>query len=136
AGDAAGWVLARALDAAALDARRAVARPVEGTVLTVLADAASAAGRSAGAGEGAEEVAVAARDAAADSLRRTTAVLPELADAGVVDAGGLGAVLLLDALASVVGAPETTVGGGPLGPVGALDGAAHDQDVGVKVRGV
>jgi dihydroxyacetone kinase-like predicted kinase len=44
----------------------------------------------------------AAVDAAALAVRATTAQLPELARAGVVDSGGLGVYLLLDALAGLV----------------------------------
>ena len=44
----------------------------------------------------------AAVDAAALAVRETTAQLPELARAGVVDSGGLGVYLLLDALAGLV----------------------------------
>ncbi|HEY7280129.1 MAG TPA: DAK2 domain-containing protein [Actinomycetota bacterium] len=129
-GTSARRTLARALGSAASEARRAVARPVEGTVLTVLADAASAAGRAADGA--ASDVASAARDAAAESLRRTTAAVPELAAAGVVDAGGLGALLLLDALASVANGSEMTVEVGRAGPVGSAGAASSDQDVGFK----
>ena len=44
----------------------------------------------------------AADAAAAGALRATTGQLPELARAGVVDAGGLGVCLVLDALAGLV----------------------------------
>ncbi len=47
--------------------------------------------------------ATAAADAAATALRATTAQLPELGRAGVVDAGGMGVYLLLDALAALLG---------------------------------
>ncbi|HXJ62185.1 MAG TPA: DAK2 domain-containing protein, partial [Actinomycetota bacterium] len=127
AGLATGTPLDDALASASLEARRAVARPLEGTVLTVLADAAAAA-----AGAPPARVATAARDAAAASLERTTALRPELAEAGVVDAGGLGALLLLDALASVAAGGQTTVAVGAGGPVGRADLADVEQDVGFK----
>ena len=77
----------------------AVADPVEGTILTVA--------RAAAAGLPMEpttfaEFVCAAVDAADAALRETTAQLPALAAAGVVDAGGRGLVLLLDALAGAV----------------------------------
>jgi uncharacterized protein len=122
--------LAGALRAAAAEARRAVARPVEGTVLTVLTDAAAAATASAGDGGPVPDVATAALAAAQASLERTTAALPELAEAGVVDAGGLGAVLLLDALASVANGVEMAVGVRDAGPVGRSDSADADQEMG------
>jgi DAK2 domain fusion protein YloV len=125
-----GAALAGAYREAAGEARRAVARPVEGTVLTVLGDGAAAAEASAARGGDVATVAASARDAAAESLARTTDALPELAEAGVVDAGGLGALLLLDAMASVTGGVETTVAVGPAGPVGFAD--RDEQDVGFK----
>lgn len=77
------------LAAAATAAYAAVAHPVEGTILTV---ARAADGRSI------KEAA----DAAAEALARTPEQLPALAAAGVVDAGGRGLVLLLDALAEAL----------------------------------
>jgi len=77
----------------------AVLRPVEGTILTVARDAAKAAdGARAGT---LVEVLEAAASAAATSLEQTPKLLPVLADAGVVDAGGAGYVLLVDALLHV-----------------------------------
>jgi dihydroxyacetone kinase-like predicted kinase len=84
------------LQAAASGARRAVQDPVEGTVLTVADAAAQARGPSV------VEVLEAAREAAAEALARTPEQLPVLAEAGVVDAGGAGYVLLLDAALAVV----------------------------------
>lgn len=96
-----GQVLADALRRASTLATAAVSRPQEGTVLTVLAAAATAA--SGVASGQLDEVATAAGDAAATALEATTAQLPELARAGVVDAGGLGLLVLLDALTTAVG---------------------------------
>jgi uncharacterized protein len=109
--------MAEALESAAVQARRAVARPADGTMLTVLSDAARAGERSAGEGGNVERVLAAAVEQARASLGRTTAQLPELRRAGVVDAGAKGVVLLLDALlAGVTGrAIEEPVG--ELGPV-------------------
>jgi uncharacterized protein len=96
-------VLADALAHASDLARRAVVRPVEGTILTVAAAAAE--GATAGAGEdGATLVDTLERAhlVAADALARTPDMLPVLAQAGVVDAGGTGFLLLLDACWAVV----------------------------------
>ena len=79
-------------------ARRAVVRPVEGTILTV----ASAAAVGAANGSGLVGVVESARDEAADTLARTPEMLPVLAQAGVVDAGGAGFLLLLDAFLLVL----------------------------------
>ena len=84
-------------------------REVPGTIVSVLAAAASAAERTAAEGLG---VAItAATDAAADALDKTTEQLDVLADAGVVDAGGRGLLVLLDALRS------TITGQAPVRPV-------------------
>jgi uncharacterized protein len=77
----------------------AVMHPVEGTILTVARDAAAAAD---GARHGSlVEVLDAASSAAATSLEHTPKLLPVLREAGVVDAGGAGYVLLVDALLHV-----------------------------------
>ena len=94
--------LAAGLEAAAAGARNAVADPIEGTILTVADDAARAA-RSAAAESGSLAAVAQAADAEGRrSLSRTPSLLPALARAGVVDAGGLGYVLLLDALSQAV----------------------------------
>jgi uncharacterized protein len=95
-----GRALAEALGVASASARHAVAKPVEGTVLTVASAAAGAASR-AGSDELAAVVQAAARGAA-EALTHTPEQLPVLAAAGVVDAGGRGLVVLLDALVEVV----------------------------------
>ena len=89
---------------AAVAARRAVARPVAGTILTVADDAAGAAEEAAGRQPG-DALAVAAGRAAGRprSLARTPEQLDVLASAGVVDAGGQAYVLLLDVLVEVLG---------------------------------
>jgi DAK2 domain fusion protein YloV len=92
---------AAALAAASSAAYDAVMRPVEGTILTVVREASEAALDA--AGEAGDLVAVldAARTRGADALQRTPEMLPVLKDAGVVDAGGTGFLLLLDVLLHV-----------------------------------
>jgi DAK2 domain fusion protein YloV len=87
--------LRRASDAA----YQAVMRPVEGTILTVVREAAEAAE----AADGADLVGVldAANVAARAAVERTPELLPVLREAGVVDAGGTGFCLLLDAFLEV-----------------------------------
>ena len=116
AGGCDGPTLARALRAASDASYQAVMRPVEGTILTVVRESAEAA-EAAADGAGARLLAVvdAAREAGAASLERTPDLLPVLAEAGVVDAGAAGYLLLLDALAHVVDGrpvPEPRVGEG------------------------
>ncbi|WP_295624629.1 DAK2 domain-containing protein [uncultured Corynebacterium sp.] len=86
----------KALDTAVRHVDRAIADPVEGTILTVLRQAAVAAGRH----DPSDLVGIvaAASAAARKALDRTPSQLPALREAGVVDAGGAGLVLLLDAL--------------------------------------
>ncbi len=91
-------ILAEAMSAAADAAYRAVGTPVEGTILSVARAAADAAGRFAaqGGARTAQVFAVAA-EAAREALARTPEQLAILRDAGVVDAGGRGLSVILDA---------------------------------------
>ncbi|GAA3679396.1 hypothetical protein GCM10022224_049530 [Nonomuraea antimicrobica] len=84
---------------AAVLAREAVARPVEGTVLSVLESAARAVQ---GVDADLPEVARQAAGEARAALRRTPAQLEVLARSGVVDAGGAGAAIVLETLATVI----------------------------------
>ena len=118
-------------------ARRAVVRPVEGTILTVASAAAI------GAAKGSDLVGVveSARSEAAAALARTPEMLPVLAQAGVVDAGGSGYLLLLDAFLLVldgrplpepsgVDAPDLTALDGALSSGSGHDGAEGEHAVG------
>ncbi|MBI3689104.1 MAG: DAK2 domain-containing protein [Actinobacteria bacterium] len=80
----------------------AVAAPVEGTILSVARAAADAAGGLAAGGAGLAAVVEGAATEAARALARTPSQLEVLARAGVVDAGGRGLLVVLDALAAVV----------------------------------
>ena len=82
--------LAAALTAGTETAYSAVARPVEGTILTVAREAASAATVAAERGEPLETVLAIATDAARQAVERTPEQLDVLREAGVVDAGGQG----------------------------------------------
>jgi uncharacterized protein len=93
--------IAEALRQASDAAYTAVMRPVEGTILTVVRESATAAGAAAANGDGLVGVLEAATAAAEDSLARTPELLPVLKEAGVVDAGAAGYVLLLDVLMNV-----------------------------------
>jgi uncharacterized protein len=94
--------LGQALATADQLAREAVMRPVEGTILTVARGAAEGARAAADAGKSLVDVVEAARASAAEALARTPSLLPVLEQAGVVDAGGTGYLLLFDALLTVV----------------------------------
>ncbi|HEX3541448.1 MAG TPA: DAK2 domain-containing protein [Acidimicrobiales bacterium] len=95
AGGGDGRTVADALARAAAGAYQAVMRPVEGTILSVVKAASLAADACPAASL--VEVLDAARSAAATALARTPEQLPVLKAAGVVDAGGAGFLLLLDA---------------------------------------
>jgi len=88
-------LLAEALDHADVLARQAVVRPIEGTILSV---ARAAAVGARGATGSLEALVRAARGAAAAALAYTPEQLPVLKQAGVVDSGGSGLLLLMDAL--------------------------------------
>ncbi|OBF04443.1 dihydroxyacetone kinase [Mycobacterium sp. ACS4054] len=84
---------------------------IPGTIVSVLRAAADAVGECAQAGDGLTPALMAAGDAAVVALEKTPEQLDVLADAGAVDAGGRGLLVLLDALrATVTGqAPARTV---------------------------
>ena len=108
--------VAEALSAASTSAYQAVVKPIEGTILTVVREASDAARQAAADGVGLAGVLRAARDAGRSALDRTPEMLPVLKDAGVVDAGGAGFLLLLDAALNVVDGepiptPEDSIGG-------------------------
>jgi DAK2 domain fusion protein YloV len=88
---------------AARAAYAAVSEPVEGTILSVVAAAAEAAESAfVSGGNDLGPVVQAAAAGAREALRRTPEQLDVLARAGVVDAGGCGLVVVLDALERVV----------------------------------
>jgi DAK2 domain fusion protein YloV len=139
-----GHAFAAALRAASDGAYQAVMKPVEGTILTVVRLSAAAAATAADAGGSLVEVVRATRDAGRVALADTPEQLPALKDAGVVDAGGAGFLLLLDAAVHVIDGeplpePEADDGtGGAVAaafdavvhrPAGALVGGASDLDV-------
>ena len=74
----------------------AVLTPVEGTILTVIRDAAEAAEAAAGRQPHVEAVLADVIAAAASSVQRTPTLLPVLEDAGVVDSGGQGLYRILE----------------------------------------
>ena len=110
-----GRTLARALRRASDLARASVTRPVEGTILSVATEAAAAAEQvSTDPDAGLYDVVAAALGAAREALDATTAQLPALTRAGVVDAGAAGYVLVLESLVHVIsGAGAPGHGGGP-----------------------
>jgi uncharacterized protein len=96
--------VAAALEGACERAYASVREPVEGTMLTVMQDAARAALQEQGVDVPAV-IRAAAREAHA-SVRRTPQLLEVLREAGVVDAGGLGVAIILDGLHAFVTGQE------------------------------
>ena len=90
-------LLARALASASKDAYSAVGNPVEGTILTVMRELAEGAQDAVANGGQLVDVLDAAHKHGYDALERTPTMLHVLAEAGVVDAGGTGLMLLIDA---------------------------------------
>jgi len=128
-----GPTLARAVRRASDRAYASVTRPVEGTILSVAAAAASAAELAASTGSDLYAVAHASLAAARVALAATTGQLLVLARAGVVDAGGLGYVLVLEALEQVItGEPVCTPASESVARVSAdsLRAAAHAEENG------
>jgi DAK2 domain fusion protein YloV len=112
--DAAG--LARGLRDGAAGAYKAVTQPREGTILTVAREAAAAAeGETHRNGRDVLAVMTAAAAAARESVARTPTLLPVLAEAGVVDAGGQGFYVMLEGwLRYLRGEEEEVPVGAPL----------------------
>ncbi|MGI8678150.1 MAG: DAK2 domain-containing protein [Jatrophihabitans sp.] len=94
--------LAAGLDAGAHLARQAVMTPVHGTILTVARVAADAAVAAHAGGASLAGVVAGAVTAADAALQRTPGQLAELGAHGVVDAGGRGFVVLLEALSRTI----------------------------------
>jgi len=99
-----GLDLAHALALASTAAYGAVPRPVEGTMLTVIREAAAVAVETAERSNDVEAVLWAATHAASRALDKTPSLLAVLREAGVVDSGGAGLLRLFEgALAYVRG---------------------------------
>ena len=124
---------ADALQAASVGAYQAVLKPIEGTILTVVRESADAARLASDAGGSLIDVVRAARTAGKQALDNTPELLPVLKDAGVVDAGGAGFLLLLDSVLYVVDGeplPVAEPDDGTMGAVGAaFDAVAHRHAV-------
>jgi DAK2 domain fusion protein YloV len=106
-----GLDLAHALGRGAELAYAAVGKPVEGTILTVIREAAAAAKAAAEHDDDIETVLGATVNAAEAAVARTPSLLPILREAGVVDSGGQGLYRLFQ------GALLYLVGRAPAGAV-------------------
>jgi len=101
-----GLDLANALDGGTRAAYGAVAKPVEGTILTVIREASAAAVAAAERSNDIESVLTVTLDAAEKAVAKTPSLLPILREAGVVDSGGQGLYRLFQgALLFLAGRP-------------------------------
>ena len=98
--------LADALMGGAETAYKAVMKPTEGTILTVIREAASAANQTAKKTDDATQVLADALEAAEKALASTPELLPVLKEVGVVDSGGQGLVIVLSAFYAVLSGQE------------------------------
>ncbi len=101
------FVAATGMREAVLAARQALLKPVEGTILSVADAAAESAYRLALHEPDLVRFLAGVVRAANEALERTTAQLPSLMEAGVVDAGGAGFVYLLEGVLAFL--PEVRV---------------------------
>jgi len=110
-------------------AYKGVVRPVEGTILTVAKDVASATEAALGSTQDPIEILALAVKAADESVERTPDLLPVLKQAGVVDSGGKGLFFILEGmLRHIYGEPLDA----PLAsvqPISALDFESAMQEV-------
>jgi DAK2 domain fusion protein YloV len=91
-----GQELAEALVIASKVAYAGLSNPVEGTILTVMREAAEAARTTAEGSDDVVSVVEATTNAAKESVANTPTLLPVLKEAGVVDAGGQGLYTILE----------------------------------------
>ena len=100
--------LADALMGGAETAYKAVMKPTEGTILTVIREAAAAANRTAKESDDAVVVMKETLDAAEKALASTPDLLPVWKEVGVVDSGGQGLVIVLEAFYAGLSGEEIT----------------------------
>jgi DAK2 domain fusion protein YloV len=130
--DSGTWI--HGMEEGAAAAYKAVTKPAEGTILTVMREAGEAGRRAVESGErDIVDVLEATVEAASESLERTPTLLPVLAEAGVVDAGGKGLLVLLDGMTRYLkGEPmevAVAVGEGEVGQEWlAVTARLHDQE--------
>ncbi|WP_338210913.1 DAK2 domain-containing protein [Lactiplantibacillus paraxiangfangensis] len=94
--------LAEAFAAGAQTAYKAVMKPTEGTILTVIREAAGAGKKAAKSTDDICEVMVKVVEAAEAALKSTPDLLPVLKQVGVVDSGGQGLTFVLEAFSDAL----------------------------------
>ncbi len=133
--EADGADLAQALTLGVEAAYKAVMKPTEGTILTVAREAAEVGKTVAESDSDPIAVWEAICTEAAASLERTPELLPQLKKAGVVDAGGQGLCIVMDAMLDIfkggeIVAANTPVAAAPVQKAQNMSAAAsYDQDI-------
>ena len=115
-------LVVESLEHADVLARQAVVRPIEGTILSIARAGAVGARRSLGS---LSDVVRGARDQGQVALAFTPEQLPVLKQAGVVDSGGTGLLLLFDAFCHVIAGDELPIAP----PVESIEVNIHEQVV-------
>ena len=100
--------LADAFMGGAETAYKAVMKPTEGTILTVIREGAAAANRSANQTDNVIEVMNATMEAAEKALASTPDLLPVLKEVGVVDSGGQGLTIVFEAFYAALSGEEVS----------------------------
>ena len=119
-----GRALAKALELGKESAYKAVMKPTEGTILTVIRMAAEAFKNT--QETDCKVVLKTAYEAAKDALLKTPEMLPVLKQAGVVDAGGQGFIFILEGMLSVIEDGKTVE---PIETLDKKDNAKSDKSV-------
>lgn len=119
-----GKALAKALELGKESAYKAVMKPTEGTILTVIRMAAEAVKNT--QETDCKIVLKTAYEAAKDALLKTPEMLPVLKQAGVVDAGGQGFIFILEGMLSVIEDGKTVE---PIETLDKKDNAKSDKSV-------
>lgn len=122
---------AEALHAAAEMARRAVTNPVEGTIITVSREASEMAMHMAERGASLKQTMKAVATQAKKTVKQTPELLPQLKEAGVVDAGGKGLFYVFQGMSNFIGEGATrsrafVTGAMKQGVQSALQGYGYD----------
>lgn len=97
-----GQDIARALGLGVEAAYKSVMKPTEGTILTVARESSEAASKKAAETNEPVEIFRTISAAAKESLDRTPELLPVLKKAGVVDAGGMGYLVIINGMLQVI----------------------------------
>ena len=130
--EADGADLAEALGLGVEAAYKAVMKPTEGTILTVAREAAEAGKAAAASDPEPLSVWTAICNEAAASLERTPELLPQLKKAGVVDAGGKGFLVIIEAMKDVFAGGEVVAGDAPATAPKAKKSAVAAADADIK----